>query len=150
MSQYYNSDEFTLSEYYGKLKNMIKKIIKIFDKIEDKTREILSRYVILYAFIGGVAIVLFWRGVWKIADELSFMTGGASVIISSAVLLLTGLFVSFFIGDRIILSGLKKEKKLAEKTEEEIKSELERSVKILDELEKIEKDLEEIKKNIKI
>lgn len=139
-----------MSEDYGKLKNMIKKVIKFFDKIEDKTREILSRYVILYAFIGGVAIVLFWRGVWKIADELSFMTGAASVIISSAVLLLTGLFVSFFIGDRIILSGLKKEKKLAEKTEEEIKSELERSVKIIDKLEKIEKDLEEIKSKIKL
>ena len=129
---------------------MIKKLLKFFDKIEDKTREILSRYVILYAFIGGVAIVLFWRGVWKIADGLSFMTGAASVVISSVILLLTGLFVSFFIGDRIILSGLKKEKKLAEKTEEEIKSELERSVKIIDKLEKIEKDLEEIKKNIKI
>ncbi|KKP98941.1 MAG: hypothetical protein US71_C0001G0108 [Parcubacteria group bacterium GW2011_GWD2_38_12] len=128
---------------------MIKKLLKFFDKTEDKVREILSRYVILYAFIGGVAIVLFWRGVWKIADGLFFMTGVMSVIISSAILLLTGLFVSFFIGDRIILSGLKKEKKLAEKTEEEIKSELERSIRIIDKLEKIEKDLEEVKNKIK-
>jgi len=118
---------------------MIKKLLKFFDKTEDKVREILSRYVILYAFIGGVAIVLFWRGVWKIADGLFFMTGVMSVI----------LFVSFFIGDRIILSGLKKEKKLAEKTEEEIKSELERSIRIIDKLEKIEKDLEEVKNKIK-
>ena len=38
-------------------------------------------------------------------------------------MLSTGLFVSFFIGDRIILSGLKKEKKIAEQTETEIEFE---------------------------
>lgn len=128
---------------------MIKKIIKFFDKLEDKIRIILSRYVIIYALIGGVAIVLFWRGIWKLADEFPFMTGPVSIIISTAILLLSGLFVSFFITDRIILSGLKQEKKLAEKTEEEIKTDIEITAKVLTKLEKIEKDIEEIKSKLK-
>lgn len=127
----------------------IKKIIKFFDKLEDKIRAVLSRHVMVYALIGGVAIVLFWRGVWTIADDLN-MSGISSIIISSILLLASGLFVSFFITDRIILSGLKQEKKLAEKTEEEIKADVEMTAKVLAKLEKIEKDMEEIKKKIKV
>jgi hypothetical protein len=37
-----------------------------------------------------------------------------------AVLLITGLFVSVLIGDKIILSGVANEKKIVEKTENEI------------------------------
>ncbi len=123
---------------------MITKIIKFFDKFEDKTRALLSRHPIIYAMLGGVAIVLFWRGIWRIADELPFMTGPVSIIISLVVLLGSGLFVSFFIGDRIILSGLKQEKKLAEKTEEEVELEADVMVDIKNELHKIEKNLEEL------
>ena len=43
-----------------------------------------------------------------------------SLIVSTIVLLLTGLFTSFFVGDTILISGLKKEKKLIEKTEDEV------------------------------
>ena len=50
----------------------MKSIIKFFDKIEDKIRGKLSHYPIFYAFIGGVGIVIFWRGVWHTAD---FFTG---------------------------------------------------------------------------
>lgn len=128
---------------------MIKKIVKYFDKLEDKARERLSHYVVLYALIGGIAIVLFWRGVWYTADMFPFLTGPVSVIISTITMLATGLFVSFFVGDRIILSGLKREKKLAEKTEEEVRVEAEITTKVLVKLEKIEKDLEEIKGKIK-
>ena len=38
-------------------------------------------------------------------------------------MLLIGLFVSFFIGDTILISGLKQEKKLTEKTEKEVAEE---------------------------
>lgn len=128
---------------------MIKKIVKYLDKLEDKARERLSHYIILYALIGGIAIVLFWRGVWYTADMFPFLTGPVSIIISTIIMLFTGLFVSFFVGDRIILSGLKREKKLAEKTEEEVRVEAEITTKVLVKLEKIEKDLEEIKGKIK-
>lgn len=123
---------------------MFKKIIKFFDKLEDRVRAVLSRHVIVYALVGGVAIVLFWRGIWKMADDIG-LSGEMSVLISTITLLLSGLFVSFFVGDRIVLSGLKREKKLVEKTEEEIKADMETTKKILEKMEKIEKDIEEIK-----
>ena len=93
---------------------MMKKIIKFFDKLEDWVRGKLSHYPILYALIGGVGIVLFWRGVWHVADEMS-LGSWTSIIISLILLLMTGLFVSFFIGHYIIFSGLKQEKKIEEK-----------------------------------
>lgn len=127
----------------------MKKIIHFFDKLEDNTREALSRRPIIYTLIGGFAIVLFWRGVWLTADKFPFLTGPVSIIISVVILLLTGLFVSFFIGDRIILSGLKREKKLTEKTEAELKAELDIVTHLKMRLDKIEKDLEEIKSKLK-
>src|SRR3989344_9228861 len=103
------------------------RVTKFFERVEDRTRGRLSRLPIIYAIIGGVSIVLFWRGVWNLADFLAIQGGlwtflfdpFVSLLISIGLLLGTGLFVSFFIGDRIILSGLKHEKKVDEKTEEE-------------------------------
>src|SRR3989344_1980280 len=116
------------------------KIIRFFDKLEDKIRAALSRRPIIYTLVGGVAIVLFWRGVWLVADSIPFMTGLVSLILSITILLLTGLFVSFFIGEEIIISGLKKERKLFEKAEFEIKTESDQLSELKTKLEKIEKD----------
>ena len=90
------------------------KIIQFFDKLEDKIRGKLSHYPILYAIIGGVGVVLFWRGVWHIADDLN-VGSVVSLIIGTVFLLMTGVFVSAFIGSRLIISGLSGEKKLTEK-----------------------------------
>ncbi len=57
------------------------------------------------------------------ADLFPFLTGPVSIIISVGTLLLTGLFISFFVGDAIIMSGIKGEKKLVEKAESEIEEE---------------------------
>jgi uncharacterized membrane protein YraQ (UPF0718 family) len=128
---------------------MIAKIIRFFDRLEDRVRAALSRHPVLYTLIGGVAIVLFWRGIWMTADLLPWLTGPISLALSVLVLLITGLFVSFFIGENIIISGIKKEKKMIEKTEEEIKADIETEKKEFKEIEaklgKIEKDLEEMK-----
>lgn len=134
---------------------MFKKIVKFFDKIEDKIRAILSHHPIAYAFIGGVGIVLFWRGVWHTADLFPFLNGPMSIIISIIILLITGLFVSFFIGHSIILSGLKQEKKIEEKEISEIETEIDILKKekdlingIYSRLEKIEKQLIDVKSKI--
>ena len=50
-------------------------------------------------------------------DKTVFIDGFISIGVSFVILLVSGLFVSFFIGDRIILSGLKKEKKMEEKNQ---------------------------------
>ena len=122
-----------------------KKVYRFFDKLEDKVRARLSRHPIVYSLIGGVAIVLFWRGVWITADEFAFMTGPVSIAISIGLLLLTGLFASFFVGDQIILSGLKQEKKITDKTETEVQAEMTTLTEVKEELQKIENVLEEIK-----
>jgi hypothetical protein len=98
--------------------------------------------------IGGTAIVLFWRGVWQTADILK-LSAPWSIVGSSFVMMITGLFVSFFIGDRIILSGLKNEKKAIEKTEDEVKAEEALIRHVSNKLDKIEKELMELKDKIK-
>ena len=125
----------------------VKKTIRFFDKLEDHIRARLSHHPIVYSLIGGVAIVLFWRGVWMVADQYDFMTGWVSIAISVAILLMTGLFASFFVGDQIILSGLKQDKKLIEKTETEIETEETELGQVKRELDKIEHTLEKMEKH---
>src|SRR3989344_2817391 len=104
---------------------MFRSIFNFFDKFEDHIRGRLSRFPILYTLIGGVAIVLFWRGVWHTADMLQAKGGvlgflfyePVNLLIVLLILLATGLFVSYFIGDTILMSGLKHQKKTTDKTE---------------------------------
>ena len=122
---------------------MIKRIIKFFDKLEDKTRGKLSHYPIIYAFLGGVGVVLFWRGVWHLADDIN-LGNIISIIIGTVLLLITGVFVSAFIGSRLIISGLIGEKKLAEKAEEEIETEETQLKNLQSTLERVEKKISDL------
>ena len=129
-----------------KITKTINQVIKFFDKLEDKVRARLSRRPIIYTLIGAFAIVLFWKGVWDTADLFPFLTGPVLIVVSVITLLVTGLFVSFFVGDVILISGLKKEKKLAEKTEAEVETE-EDILKELDkDIHRIEGEVHQIKK----
>jgi hypothetical protein len=140
----------------------MKEIIKFFDRSEDKIRAWLSHYPIFYAFIGGAGVVVFWRGIWYTMDALvSFLNGNPitdspwwdgplSILIGTLILLLTGLMVSTFIGNEIIISGLKREKKITEKTEIEVQEESEDVENIKKEIKKMAVDLAEIKEKIKL
>ncbi len=128
-------------------KNIIERTIYFFDKLEDHVRARLSRRPILYSLIGGVAVVLFWRGIWMLADEVG-LSSIASVVLSVTIMLMTGLFVSFFVGDQIVLSGLKRDKKLIEKTEEELKTESSTLSEVKEELKKIEREIEHIETEV--
>ncbi len=83
------------------------------------------------------------------ADLFPFMTGPVSLIISIVLALITGVFVSFFIGEQVIISGIKREKKIIEKTEEEIRMETDLLNDVKNRLGKIEKDISYIKNKIK-
>lgn len=120
--------------------NIFKKIFNFFDKLEDKIRGKLTHFPIIYAFIGSVGIISIWRGIWVISDNWN-MSGWMSLLFGVLITMLVGLFVSFFIGENIIISGLNKEKRIDEKTEEEIRQE--RTVLI-----EIKKDIKEIKEFI--
>lgn len=122
---------------------MIKKILGFFERAEDKIRRKLSRYPILYAFIGGIGVVLFWRGVWHTADEIN-ISSSISLIVGIVILLAAGLFVSEFIGNRLIISGLIGEEKLTEKEEGEIQTEETQLKNLQNTLSRLEKKLEHI------
>lgn len=140
---------------------MTKHIISFFDKLEDKTRAKLSRMPILYAFLGGIGVVLFWRGVWHTTDFLtayvlgetemtlfSLIDGPLSFVVGTVILLVTGVYVSAFIGNRLIITGLSGEKKLAEKTEDEIKSEEDEIRSIKKTLNRVENEIGKIEEEI--
>lgn len=119
-------------------------IIRFFDKVEDDVRGKLSRWPIVYALIGAIGIILLWKGVWETAEYYPVLFGPVSFLVGLILLLLTGLLVSFFIGDSIILSGLTHQKKLVEKTENELRSETINLQMLLERLDSIEKKLERL------
>lgn len=133
--------------------NIVKRISVFFDRFEDRVRGHLSRFPILYTLIGGVAIVLFWRGVWHTADLLQAEGGvlgfifyePVNLLIVIGILLATGLFVSYFIGDTILISGLRREKKIHEKTEKDIREE----EATLNDIKNVVKELKQEVKDIK-
>ncbi len=135
------------------MKDMYKSILAFFDKFEDRIRGSLSHHPILYTFIGGVSIVLFWRGVWHTADILESQGGllgwlfyePTNMIIVTIILLASGLLVSYFIGDAILLSGMKRSKKITERTESEIKEEDMELKQIRMTIKDIKKEVDEIK-----
>ncbi len=135
---------------------LIKKVIVFFDKLEDNVRGHLSHYPVVYTIIGGTAIVLFWRGVWHTADILQGQGGVigfifspvVNMIIVAVVLLMTGLFVSYFIGDTILMSGIKGEKKVADRTQKDVKEEETRIGELRTTIKEMKKEVDEIRDNL--
>lgn len=138
---------------------LFKKIYHLGDKLEDKVRGKLSHYPILYAFVAGAGIIIFWRGIWRLVDffieylningqqnDLIWLDGVLSIVFGTTLLLMVGLFVSSFIGNEIIISGIKGEKRIAEKTEQEIEQDISLDIKTELELKDIAKRLERIEK----
>lgn len=131
------------------------------NKLSKLTKGHLSRYPALYALIVGAGIIMFWRGVWHFTDhvfqfiygtqtlhlELPFFSGfwwdgPVSILIGIFVLYLTGALVSSFIGNELILSGLRGEQKLTKETEADLKTEVLDIGEIKDELFLISRKLE--------
>lgn len=143
-------------------------VTNFFDRLEDKVRVRLSHRSIVYAFIGGTAHVIFWRGIWHTSDmimhgvplfhdydgnPISGFWGYVfyepfTIIWASIILLMTGLFVATFIGERVIISGLKKEKKVTDRTEEEIQKEEDKISALDRKINLLMNDLAEIKNEL--
>jgi len=92
-------------------------------------------------------VILFWRGIWHAADNID-LSSLASIIVGTAILLITGVFVSAFIGNRLIISGIYGEKKLAEKTEDEIETEETKIQKLQSTLNRVEKKIDILESEI--
>lgn len=137
---------------------------KIFQKIERKTESFLSHYPKLYALIVGIAIVLFWRGVWHTADHIHLLItyfsspsstslmagewwdGPLSFVVGAVMLYFTGAFTSSFIGNELILSGLRGERRLEERAEADLKTEVIAIADIKEELNIVSHKLEMLEK----
>ncbi len=125
---------------------MVKKLLSFFDRLEDYVRIELSHSPIIYALVGAVGIILLWKGVWEVAELIPGLHGFGSIVMGVIILLVSGLLVSFFIGDSIIISGFKKEKKLVERSELDIlKAEHQQTKEIVAKLDHLEKDIHDIK-----
>lgn len=122
----------------------------LFDKMEDRIRARLSRHPFIYTFIGGIGVVLFWRGVWHTADILEhsspllghIFSPLGCIVLSVVILLSTGLFVSVFIGDSIIMSGIRQDKKIIEKTIADVDAEKADIEKVLTAIVEMKSELE--------
>jgi len=146
------------------LKQITEPIIKYFQNFEIYNRNFLVKHKYLYALLGGTGIILFWKGVWYMADSIKIngidyfgenlgrimmiiFSDTGSLILGLILMLATGVFVSEFIDDEIIISGIKKEKQIIDKSAEEIINEEKKEEKILKELNErlihIEKELED-------
>ena len=137
------------------------------ERHKTKARAWLSHYPVMYALVGGAGVVLFWRGVWLTADYLIFLIshthsgetsidfsqglwwdGPLSLLLGSLILAISGIFVSSLIGNEIIISGLKGEKRVAEKTEQEVKTESTEIDEVRSDLSSIATRLMEIERKI--
>jgi predicted amino acid-binding ACT domain protein len=138
---------------------LYKKIFHFFDKLEDHVRGWISKRPVLFGMVGGIAVVEFWRGVWNLTDfvmswlgfdEIGLVSGVFSFLLGTVIMLSTGLYVSLFVGDSIILSGIKKEKKFFEKTADELKEEDDRLGQMYKLLQKLDISHDEMKKHFEI
>ena len=132
----------------------------------NKITAYLSHRPRLYAFIVGVGVVLFWRGVWHTIDHIHsyinyseisstldalhspWWDGPLSLFVGTFILYFTGAFISSFIGNELILSGLRGEKRLNERTEEEVKNEVRAISDIKDSVKEINRTLEQLEKKV--
>ena len=119
------------------------RIARFFDRLENRIRGFLSRYPIVYGFVAGVGIVSFWRGVWETSDLLK-IPALASLLFGFLLLLAIGVLVTEFLGNRIIISGLRGEKKLEEKTLREIEDEEMFLANLKSKVDRIEKMVEKL------
>lgn len=121
------------------------KLLKFFDVLEDKVRHYLSHWPILYALVGLLGIVLTWRGIWHIADDLA-LSGWLSVILGVIILLSSGLLVAIAIGDEVLINAWRGRRKVTEVRLEEALTLAERVEEIKKLLDRIEGKLGAIKK----
>ena len=119
------------------------RIARFFDRLENRIRGFLSSYPIVYGFVAGVGIVSFWRGVWETSDLLK-IPALASLLFGFLLLLAIGVLVTEFLGNRIIISGLRGEKKIEEKTLQEIEDEEMFLSSLKNKIDRIEKMIEKL------
>jgi len=132
----------------------MKYFTNIFLKIEEKARAYFEHRPFIHAFLAGVGVILFWRGVWEVADRAGIFYWW-SILLGVVILIAIGLFVHTFVGNAIIIKKVESEKRIDQKTETDIKK-VEKEIGVEEitlehlakKLESIESKLENLNKKI--
>ena len=90
-----------------------------FLNFEHKSRKYFEKHPFVQAFLAGVGVILFWRGIWEVADKLN-VGPFLSILIGILVLVSIGLFVHTFVGNAIIIKNTEKEKQFEQKARKDI------------------------------
>ncbi len=134
-------------------------------KLERAIRRRLKRHPLLYAFVAGVGVVLFWRGVWHFADFLALnfisandtttsidwasgLDSALSLVVGGLLLLSTGLFVSELLSGEVLITRTEKEEEITGKTEKGVERESAELPHIEEEIHHIAKEIEDIEKDL--
>lgn len=119
-----------------------------FTQTEKKLRRKLRMHHFLFAFLGGVGIVLFWYGIWETAGSILEIYPPLSVLIGMTILSIMGIFIMEIVGKE----ALSEEIEEVERGEKKISKEIVRMGRdekaIFAELEKVEHEIEKTEQEI--
>lgn len=94
-------------------------ITKTFLRIEERARRFFEKLPFVQAFLAGIGVIIFWRGIWELLDRNN-VSPIVSVVVGSLILGGVGVFVQTFIGNTIIIREVKQEEKIEKKAMEKI------------------------------
>ncbi len=88
--------------------NKTRKISDFFLGIESRARAFFEQFPFIQAFLAGVGVIIFWRGVWELLDRQG-ISPVLSIVIGALILGGIGVFLQTFIGNTIIIKNVSKE-----------------------------------------
>ncbi len=124
----------------------MKPITKRFLGIEERARSYFERMPFVQAFLAGIGVIIFWRGIWEWFDRIDISPFG-SVVIGSLILGGVGVFVQTFIGNTIIIREVKQEERIEKKAIQKVEGEtLTEGVTLAELSQKIDRLIEQVGK----
>lgn len=91
--------------------------------IEDRARAFFEKFPFVHAFLAGVGVILFWRGIWELADYFAIHPL-ISVLVGVVLLVAIGLFIQTFVGNAIIIKSVTHTTNVDKRILKEIESEV--------------------------
>ncbi|MEI8130606.1 MAG: hypothetical protein WCG55_03830 [bacterium] len=98
-------------------------ITNFFLGIEERARVYFERFPFIQAFVAGIGVIIFWRGVWELLDTQG-ISPFWSILIGILLLGSVGVFIQTFIGNTIIIKNVKQEEKMEKKVLEKVEGEV--------------------------
>lgn len=98
-------------------------ITKTLLTVEEKARKFFERIPFIQAFLAGVGVIIFWRGIWEWLDQNN-VSPLVSVIIGTGILAGVGVFVQTFLGNTIIIREVRHEERSGKAAVQKIAGEI--------------------------